>query len=394
MRQLRGIRSMCDLKGDKGSIVYFGGFEMPDRNAAAHRVLNNGKALKMIGYDVVFSGVDSQIDSDRKEPEFIGGFGSLPQRCPKGFFQEIKALVSSKHIRLVIEKTENVRFVIAYNTHMIPLWNLLRYCRKKNIFLIADVTEWYENRFSLSPVKFIRWIDTELVMKILHKRTDGIISISNYLTNYYRKFGKKIVQIPPLIDKEDNHWKNTPKSFSNQVEFVYSGSIGRGDKDRIDLLVDVFSMIELDYLFTVVGITKKQFIEKYPGYDAKITALGSKIRFCGRVSHEESILSIKRADYCIFVRNPSRKNNAGFPTKFVECMTTGVGVIANDVSNISDYFPFENGYLLDAIDLVSIKIIIELCISKGKVEHRETSIFDYKEYIGSFQLFFDGYFKK
>ena len=30
---------------EKGTILYIGGFELPDKNAAAHRVLSNGKIL-------------------------------------------------------------------------------------------------------------------------------------------------------------------------------------------------------------------------------------------------------------------------------------------------------------------------------------------------------------
>ena len=31
---------------DKGTVLYVGGFELPDRNPAAHRVINNSKILR------------------------------------------------------------------------------------------------------------------------------------------------------------------------------------------------------------------------------------------------------------------------------------------------------------------------------------------------------------
>ena len=34
------------MEKHKGSIVYVGAFMMPDKNAAAHRVLNNAKIFK------------------------------------------------------------------------------------------------------------------------------------------------------------------------------------------------------------------------------------------------------------------------------------------------------------------------------------------------------------
>lgn len=35
-----------------GTIVYIGGFEMPDKNAAAHRVLNNAKRNRMLSISI------------------------------------------------------------------------------------------------------------------------------------------------------------------------------------------------------------------------------------------------------------------------------------------------------------------------------------------------------
>ena len=46
------------------TILYIGGFELPDKNAAAHRVVANGKALRELGYSVVF------FDSNRECNKF------------------------------------------------------------------------------------------------------------------------------------------------------------------------------------------------------------------------------------------------------------------------------------------------------------------------------------
>ena len=48
----------------KGTILYVGGFELPDKNAAAHRVLSNGKAIRELGYDVVFVDIDKTLRFD------------------------------------------------------------------------------------------------------------------------------------------------------------------------------------------------------------------------------------------------------------------------------------------------------------------------------------------
>ena len=80
---------------------------------------------------------------------------------------------------------------------------------------------------------------------------------------------------------------------------------------------------------------------------------------------------------------------SGFSTKFAECVTSGVGVIANRISNIGDYFPLENGFLIDSPDGVSIQTALIAAIEKGKVDHKTSDVFDYREYIGVFTRFIE-----
>ena len=63
---------------------------------------------------------------------------------------------------------------------------------------------------------------------------------------------------------------------------------------------------------------------------------------------------MKNSDYCIFLRERNRQNLAGFPTKFAECLTTGIGVVVNDISDIGKYFPIENSILIkDSVKILS-----------------------------------------
>ena len=41
----------------KKAILYIGGFELPDKNAAAQRVVANGKLFTELGYSVYYIGV-------------------------------------------------------------------------------------------------------------------------------------------------------------------------------------------------------------------------------------------------------------------------------------------------------------------------------------------------
>ena len=45
----------------KKTIIYTGGFELPDKNAAAQRVLANAKTFRDLGFNVVLIGIDKSL---------------------------------------------------------------------------------------------------------------------------------------------------------------------------------------------------------------------------------------------------------------------------------------------------------------------------------------------
>ena len=365
----------------KGTIIYVGGFEMPDKNAAAHRVLNNAKVFSSLGYHVVFCGVDRDIAASFAEPISMGQFENVPAAYPKCGKEWVKYLINFQHIKKTFSQYSNVKFAIAYNMHAVPLAKLMKYCKRKGIKLIADVTEWYENRFSITPIKFVKWVDTAVVMRVLQKRVDGMIAISTYLERYYKRHVSNIVVVPPLVDITDEKWHQKVEKDTSYVEFVYSGSPGT-DKDKIGLIVESFCNIKTEkpYRFRVIGITEEQFLQMYPNQKECLDILNDKIEFCGRVSHPESIAALLRADYCIFIRDRSRKNMAGFPTKFVECVTSGVGIIANDVSDIRQYFPKEDGYyIISDVESDSIQKVINIILQGNVRTNKLNGIFDFRE---------------
>ena len=334
----------------KGTIVYIGGFEMPDKNAAAHRVLNNAKIFHKLGYHVVFCGIDHDILENAKEITKIVFFDNIPSAYPKSNMEWAKQLVDFSHIKQTFNRYDDIKFAVAYNMHAVPLARLLHYCKTRNIKVVADVTEWYENKFSLNPIKFVKFFDTFFVMHYLQKKVDAIVAVSSLLKQFYESYVKKIIVVPPLVDLSDSKWNTSGIVKEPYLEFVYSGVPGVGEKkDLLGCVIRSFAQLgkKYSFRFTILGLTKEQFVASFFGCEKELQELGDKVIFKGRVSHRDSIAALYKADYCIFVRNRSRKNMAGFPTKFVECYTSGVGIIANNVSDIAQYFPkSENSFLL------------------------------------------------
>lgn len=389
---------MGNATGNKGTVVYVGGFVLPDRNAAAHRVVNNAKILSQIGYNVVFCGVDDKLDLNDEGSQRFGEYWTFPVKYPKSNLEWVGSLLSIKHIRKIVSRFPDTVCVIAYNMHAIPLRKLIKFCRLSNIKIIADVTEWMENRLSINPASAIRCYDTYRVMNYYHKKVDGMIAISSYLADFYSKDVKTVLQIPPLVDIEDPIWTQPCERESDKATFVYAGRPERGGKkDLLGILMECFVRLRdsFDFRLLIVGSTEEFFLSEYPEYRNDVEQLKDRISFKGKVSHDVSVRYLLSSDCSIFFRRNTRKNNAGFPTKFVEGVTSGIQIIANKISNIADYADRSKCFLTDSLDKNEIIEVLKKVITNGvDKERRLSSVFDYREYVGDMSAFIEKVLEK
>ncbi|UYG93833.1 glycosyltransferase [Cytobacillus firmus] len=382
-----------------GTIIYIGGFELPDKDAAAHRVLNNAKVLRELGYDVVFIDVNRGTKAKKiLDYKNIQGFNVWTRKFPDSIAGWLEYLISISAVKKVINKYNNVKAVICYNYQSVSLYNLIKYCKKKNIKIIADCTEWYEDN------RLIKKLDTEFRMQFLHKRVDGIICISKYLESYYSKYVNTVV-IPPLVDSEETKWKfKVQKVNDGKIHFVYSGSPGK-HKDKLNYIIKAFNNIikELtNFKFTIIGLTKEQYLRLYPEHINIINNMDECINFKGRISHEQSLKHVKAADFQIFIRENKRVNNAGFPTKFVESMACGTPVITTKTSDLDNYLLIgENGYFIDSEDNRefenTLQTIIKMKpnqISEMKKYCGNYTVFSYKNFVRPLESFLENVIKK
>ena len=363
----------------KGTVLYVGGFELPDKNAAAQRVVSIAKILRDIGYNVVFLNQSTYADSTAwKETEYFG-FKCFERK--KGAL--VKELFNIDHIKHYIRLLGDVVAVIAYNYPAVALRRLNKYCRQNNIKCIGDITEWYGSKDRSIAYKIIKGSDTFYRMKYQHKKLSGNIVISDYLEAYYRD-STNVVNLPPLVDKREEKWRQCSKTHKG-VQLVYAGSPS-SEKERLDLIVKAISELGKRYSVSlkVIGVTREQFLEMYRLGNIEI---GDTVSFLGRISHQEVIKYVSEADYSILIRDNNRINTAGFPTKFVESISCGTAVIANNSSCIAKYFAEgKNGYLISE---KSIKEELESIFEKDAKPDVEADLFDYRKYINELREFME-----
>lgn len=370
------------------TILYIGGFELPDKNAAAHRVISNAKLFKTMGYDTIFIGIDRSRKTKNgilNTRRLVEGFEAYSVEYPKSIGQWLDYILQIDEYLEAAACIPNLHAIVCYNFPAIALEKIRRYCRKTGIKCIADVTEWYTGLGRSIPVKVIKGMDTFLRMRIIHKRLDGLIVISRYLQNYYRCC-RNVVYIPPLTDISESKWQRIPSKSTDTLYLAYAGSPGK--KDRIDFLIAALKAVKRKYHLDIVGIDKNAYMSTYRK-DTAFLKENKDIMFHGRIPHMEALEIVKGANYSCFFRIPDRVTTAGFPTKFSEAISCGTPVITNRSSNVADYLMDGNGYLVDKLSVESITAAIEAA-SPDITTNRK--LFDYREYKTEIEPFFNGVF--
>ena len=322
-------------------IIYVGGFELPDKNAAAQRVLSNAKLLHEMGYKVTFVGISKDMQS---APSEVEGFESCSVPYPVNTKQWIHQICTFINAEFIRERKPD--YVILYNFPAIASLRLLKTCHKNGIKVIHDVTEW-ETNHGWTPSDFVRKIDINLRMRYCMKRMDGVVAISRYLYDSFKDSTSTIL-VPPTVDLNDGKWRRDRElTTGDKVRLVFAGGAGP-HKDRLDYVIDAVSRIDNLELY-IIGTTKEQYYSRFGFWPTE----SDNIKYLGILSHQETISEICKSDFQVIIRNKNTKTTAGFPTKFVESMSCCVPVIANPSSNIGDYLEDgKNGFLVKEISML------------------------------------------
>ncbi len=369
----------------KGTIIYFGGFTLPDKSASANRVVSNGKIFNTIGYNTVFIGAAPSVDDFYGIRPVEGYKNMYEQAHPKTAIQWFKHMFNISFIDELTEKYGDVERIILYNTPLFTLLKAKKYFSKKGIKVCYDCTEWTKDTDGSFLKRAFKALDEILIRNFAHKIADGIIVISSMMKKKYRK-NDSLVLIPPLVDISDRIW-HRQSDTDGIFEFCFAG-VPDGNKESLDKAVEAFCSINKnDIRFRIIGITENDFRHIY--HDCIIPQnIQNKITFMGKLSHEETIKYVSQCDCYIFIRRSDRRNNAGFPTKFAEAYTCGVPIITTDVSDVGEYIKKSGtGTLLKDMSAESIADAMLDMIEKNtkKSEKALNTAFHFETFIKEFE---------
>lgn len=367
----------------KGTIIYVGHFELPDKNAAAHRVVTSGKILRELGFRVVYLGTvrDEYFDGIRQS-DFSNDV--FEESYPNSTKKWIKSIFDAKNIRAVVDKCSNVKMIILYNVPYITLRAVKKEFRGTGIKIVYDCTEWNSYAEGSFIKRWYKKLDEFQIRHFLGSKTDGLILISSLMFNKYKKSNKNILILPPLVDLDDNIWNQQRIKHDNRFEFCFAGSIA--NKESLDQIVNAFDLLkEQKAYLRIVGLDKDMFVSSYPDCKAVIDRNDDRICFMGRLSHEETVKYVLSCNCYIFIRESTRRNNAGFPTKFVEAYSCGIPIITTDVSDVKKYSDkCDRVVLLENTSVNGILVAMNNILNKhifDKDNKELDKTFDYRNYV-------------
>ena len=216
----------------RGTIIYVGEFVLPDKSAAANRVVSNGKLFNSIGYKTVFLGASDSSEMFDSIRQVRGHKDMYEQAHPETALQWIKHTLSTKEILTLIEKCSDVKMVVLYNLPVITLYLVKKALKKRNIEVAYDCTEWTGTTSGSFVKRAFKYIDEIAVRKLVHRIADRMIVISSMMEKNY-KSAKKLLRLPPLVDTDDEIWHQRPEEHDGVFEFCFAG-VPDGKKESLD----------------------------------------------------------------------------------------------------------------------------------------------------------------
>ena len=325
------------------SIVIFGDlFTFPEGNAATNRVYTYAKGFTengIIVHVICFgSQYNSEGDGQTNGIKFYHPFG---QRKRNKYFviRRFQKLLKYFNAIKLIKRINNDEKIIAINSwtdiflnHLLA-WFLAKIFKTK---LIVECSEHplrqYQNGALKKKIGILKfYLEANLC--------DGVFCISQFLVDFYRKYGvnqRKLFLVPSTVDPA-----RFTKTGENPITRPYIGYFGSLTfvRDNVDLLIRAFARVSSKHseMQLVLGgfcseSEKKQLLDLIAELNIQ-----SKVQLLGFLTREEILTYISHADILVMVRSNDLQSKASYPSKLTEFLASSKPVITVNVGEIPLY---------------------------------------------------------
>ena len=212
-----------------------------------------------------------------------------------------------------------------------PSWDWLPF-RKK-----------YPTFYTITEVPFadpnmpIRFKAMEWLKRLSTKQATGILVITNYLKDYFTKYGIRNIQVFNILIDPDRFkivLKQKPEKFIS-----YCGSVGVY-KDGVGDLIEAYSIVRKTHPDVKLRIIGSFFTQQDKSIIMSKVAelqLEKDIVFTGRISPQD--MPALLSDSCILAlaRPNNKQAQYGFPSKVGEYLFTGRPVVVTRVGELENF---------------------------------------------------------
>ena len=395
----------------KKKIVYIGKFLFPNGNAEGKLVYSNGTILNELGYDLVFIGVNEKKIDFSKSKAIIDNFESysIPLH---GSLLKISDYIKVNREVIDFLKSDHscIAAVISYGTptFFFFIFKLVNFCKAYKIPFIANVVDMSATSHGTKLERIAKFLDRYFLRKVILHKADGVISVSNYIKNYFSKNIDNIIVIPPLVcDSYDV--KQNFEYRKQKIKLIYAGTPFPVDgrkvdvdsyKDRLDIAIELLAEVyknNNNLEFDIYGLSEEQYLSVVGKHKHLINNSKKYIRFFGKLNQDKIAKKVSSADFTINLRDVNEMTTAGFSTKFVESISCGTPMITTDTSDLNSYLEEgKNGFFIDInnrnkalIDLNEILSISKHDVDIMKKYCLNSKLFHYTNYINKMSLFIE-----
>lgn len=228
-------------------------------------------------------------------------------------------------------KCTKILFVSSLSSYLLLYYILLS--KLFNYKLVMQLVEFNSGQYRKKNIKVL--LNDYLFEKIVFRKVDGIVPISNYLVKYLTEKGlhNKIVHIPLLSDLE--RFSSCTKS-KEPIYFLYCAS--SWFVYEFTLVLEVFKKLNAENVKLCLVINgSNEFISGIKDKIEKLQ-LNGNVRIFNRLSDAELNKLYMNAYVLLVPLSDSIRDRARFPHKISEYICTGNPILTTNNGEVPFYF--------------------------------------------------------
>jgi len=314
--------------------------QFPSGDAGSIKYTNLSELLRFLGYEPFFIGYG--LSNYKEIITFkYGKYVSLRKGEKSKIINRIRSRINFRkrilnYANSIVDCGDLVIISSSFPLHQCRF--LQKTCRRKKAKVVFSVVEYYSrSEFPLGGIFSPSFNNCNNFFKNLKPQDGSVMSISNYISNFFSNKGINTVVVPFAFSEDFCEYHNALVN-NEKIELIYAGNPAKKD-----LLLEMLRAIELlsaeekaKIHLSIYGVTKQWLRHNCKKDEGN--SIQEFASFYGYVTNERISNAYSSSDFSILLRPfDARYAKAGFPTKISESMFHGIPPITNFTSDLSSY---------------------------------------------------------